>query len=68
MEDVQSPTIDAVKDVIRNNWQIFYVNFIEKMMTYDGMESYPDMSYKTAMSYSEAKVADACNKVPIIPE
>ena len=33
-----------------------------------GIESYPDMSYKTAMSYSEAKVADAFNKVPIIPE
>ena len=38
------------------------------MMTDAGIESYPDMSYKTAMSYSEAKVADAFNKVPIIPE
>ena len=60
--------VNAVKDTIRSNWKVFYQNFIEKMMTEDGMEHYPEMSYHTAMSYADSSLNDSFQKVPLIVE
>ena len=60
--------VNLVKDVIRANWHVFYVNFMEKMTTQAGMDSYPVMIYNTAMSYADSRVNDAFSKVPIIKE
>ena len=60
--------VNLVKDVIRANWNVFYVNFMEKMTTQAGMDSYPVMIYNTAMSYADSRVNDAFSKVLIIKE
>lgn len=41
------------KDIIRNNFRMFHINFIEKMINEFGLESYPKMSYDTVMSYAQ---------------
>jgi hypothetical protein len=38
------------------------------MMTEDGMEHYPEMSYHTAMSYADSSINDKFSKVPLIVE
>ena len=45
--------INVVKDMIKTNWIVFYVNFIEKMMNPLGLEHYPEMHYQNAMSYAD---------------
>lgn len=54
--------------MVRTNWLIFYLNFIEKMITEEGLESYPEMNYQNAMSYANSELNDAFSKVPLIVE
>jgi len=60
--------VNVVKDMVRTNWLVFYLNFIEKMISETGIESYPDMNYHTAMSYANSDNAEAFSKVPLIIE
>jgi hypothetical protein len=54
--------------MIRTNWKVFYLNFIEKMISENGINSYPDMNYHSAMSYADSDLNDAFTKVPLIVE
>ena len=38
------------------------------MINEQGLESYPDMNYHTAMSYANSELNDAFTKVPLIVE
>jgi hypothetical protein len=42
-------------DVIRKNFKMFQINFIEKMIGEVGYESYPCMNYTTAIGYNQSK-------------
>ena len=54
--------------MVRTNWNVFYVNFIEKMISVEGIETYPEMNYLTAMSYANSDVNKGFEKVPLIIE
>ena len=55
--------------MIRTNWKVFYLNFIEKMISLEGLETYPVMSYQTAMNYGrDSEMKESFSKVPLIIE
>jgi len=57
--------VNVVKDMVRTNWMCFYVNFIEKMVTVHGFETYPEMNYLNAMSFHEHDSKPGFDKVPL---
>jgi hypothetical protein len=64
----QPNAVNVTKDLVRTNWEVFYQNFIEKMISPQGMESYPEMNYFTAMSYADSDLNKGFDKVPLIIE
>jgi len=54
--------------MVRTNWKVFYLNFIEKMISEQGLESYPEMNYQTALSYADSEINKGFEKVPLMVE
>jgi hypothetical protein len=57
--------VNVVKDMVRTNWKCFYINFIEKLVTVHGFETYPEMNYQSAISYAEHELKKGFEKVPL---
>jgi uncharacterized membrane protein len=54
--------------MIKSNWKIFYQNFVEKMVSEDGFECYPEMNYQVMMGYADSEQNKGFGKVPLMIE